>query len=277
MWNIRYRCDELNKRRAAGETLTKDEELFVKEFGAYRTFSQQINYNAKAYSLDYQRYSVKHFAEHAPESAKEVGQEVRERANGIRSNKPASMAEMSVLNKQLGGNIKLKITTDENYKPTPEEIAQGIHVVYVQPGPQDENGVAGVGHAYTVDANGSRIDVRADPNDCFYMVYSMVLASQGTTMSVEQLRQITADAVESNANFSKVLEAEKWVQERYPVDANNLLFSADVIADNKDTGLLQLEDSDIDELECSVQPKQDKCSGHYSQVIQVISSSCCYY
>jgi hypothetical protein len=272
--NNRCRFDELSKRRKNGERLGDDEKLFMNRFGAYRTFGEQINYNSRAYCLDYQQYSVKYFAEHAAESGKEVSQEVRELADSIRNNKPASMAEMSVLNKQLG-NLKLKMTSDENYKPTPEEIAQGIRVIYVQPGPKDENGVAQVGHAYIVNDDGSKICVPARPNDCFYEVCSMVLESQGINKSVEQLRQMTADAIESNANFSNVLEAEMWVRERYPVEANSLLFSAGTITYNEDTELLEVEDVDIAQLQTSL-TSQSKRGEPYDRKFKVTLASSIY-
>ena len=66
-------------------------------------------------------------------------------AEGIRSNKLASMAEMSTLSNALG--LNLRITSDENYQPTPDEIAQGVKVIYIQLGTKDWDGVDQAGHA----------------------------------------------------------------------------------------------------------------------------------
>lgn len=45
------------------------------------------------------------------------------------------------------------VTTDKNYKPTPEEIKQGIKAVYVERGQKVENGLDQVGHAYIVNGD----------------------------------------------------------------------------------------------------------------------------
>lgn len=198
----------------------------MSSFGAYRTIGQQVNYNAQAYCLDYSQYAVKYYSSHSSQST-EVSQKTRELADQVRGNKPASIAEMNALAKKLG--IKLKMTNDPNYKPTPEEIAQGISVIYIHPAEKDENGVDKVGHAFYIDENGNHFHVESKPNDCFYAVCGKILEDRGVTMTDAELRQITADEIESNGNIDKALESEKWIRDRYPLEANTLLFCAGII------------------------------------------------
>lgn len=256
--------DKLSKRKANGEKLCHEDEAFMKRFGAYRTYSQQINYNSQAYCLDYQRYSVKYFAEHSAESTKVI-KEHRELADSIRNNKPADMAVICVLNKKLG-NLKLKLTSDENCNPTPQEIEQGIRVIYVQPGQKDENGVEQIGHAYIVNSDGSKTNVPSRPNDCLFAAFSMILQTEGIEKSVDQLRQIAADGIESNADFAKVLEAKQWIQERYPVDANSLLFTSG-LKYNEETKKLELEDGDIENFMASIE-SDDTRGEPYDNIIK---------
>ena len=223
--------------------------MFMKNYNVYNTFGQQINSNAEDYCLDYQQYAIKHYSEHSSKNCSEVNPDVQQKADEVRGNKPATMAEISALNKKIGGP-KLKITTDQNYKPTEEDIAQGVKVIYIQPGEKDENGVEQVGHAYFVNDKGDRVYIHSNPNDCLYMVYSKILEEQGIMMTVQQLREVTASAIDSNADFIKVLEAEKWIHERHPKEANTLLFCAGIIKNEKNEW--EVEDADLDDLDNAI-------------------------
>jgi len=98
--------------------------------------------------------------------------------------------------------------------------------VYVEKGSKDANNVDQVGHAYYIDEQGNRIDIESKPNDCFYGVLSKILETRGINKSVETIRNELADDIQSNPNYSKVIEGEKWIYERYPQEANSLLFAA---------------------------------------------------
>ena len=275
-----FRYDELKRREEAGEEINDSEKSFMKSFGAYNTIDQQISYNAKAYTIDYSRYAVKYYSSHSTDASKEVSKEVREMAEAVRGNKPASMAEMTALANELG--LKLRMTNDPNSQPTPEEIAQGINVIYIAPAAKDKNGVDQVGHAYFLDNNGNKVNVNSKQNDCFYAVCSKILESQGNTKTTNELRQLTAAAIESNGNFDKALEAATWIRERYPESASTMLFDAGIkVIEDPNSNIidpktkkkvrLEVEDQDLTDLNASVNSsnKQDKRGGKYSVLIKV--------
>ncbi len=252
------RFDSLSKCEENGEKLSDADKTFMKQFGAYRTYGQQINYNAQAYCLDYQQYSIKYYTEHPDAAGNTISQAILNLVNGILGNKPASMAEMCILNKMLNG-VKIKETTDLNYKPTAEEIAAGVQVLYIHPGAPDENGVEQVGHAYIVGDDGVKMYVDSEPNDCYYAVCSQLLEMQGIQKTVGELRRMTAEAIASNSNMAKVLEAEQWIYERYPTTANSLLFSVGIIVHshvdsqgNVAIDSLETEDADVHNLDQSL-------------------------
>ena len=267
---LEQRFDDLKKRKEAGEKLSDREKSFMKGFGAYRAVGQQVNYNSEAYCLDYSQYATKYYASHAIERQQEVSKEVRELADAVRDNKPASMAEMTALATKLG--LKLRMTNDPHAMPTPEEIAKGIKVVYIAPAGKDEHGVDQVGHAFFIDdENGNKSHVESKPNDCFYAVCSKILeTTEGIgAKSIDQLRQITAVAIEANGNFGKALEGEKWIRDRCPQDANTLLFSAGIRTDA--AGNLSTEAKDIIDLINQIIKNipANKRGGMYSVVLKV--------
>ncbi|CAF4516950.1 unnamed protein product [Rotaria sp. Silwood2] len=198
----------------------------MKNYGKYRTFTEQINYNSSDYCVAYTQCEVAYYAKTSStvQNGKEVDKKVEERADDVRDNKPATMAEISLMMDKYG--IKLKIVNDENYQRTQEEIDNGIEVIYVEKGSKDDKNADQVGHAYYIDANGNRFDVETKLNNCFYGIFSKILETKGINKSIENIRNELADDIKSNANYSKVMEAEKWIHNRHPQEANSLLFSA---------------------------------------------------
>lgn len=225
----------------------------MSSFGAYRTVGQQVNYNAQAYCLDYSQYAIKYYSSHSSAESTPVSEKTRELANQVRENKPASIAEMNALATKLG--LKLKMTNDPNYVPTPEEIEQGIKCIYIQPAEKDANGVDQVGHAYYIDENGNKFHVESKPNDCFYAVCGAILESQGVTMSDAELREMTAAQIESNGNIDKALESEKWIRDRYPFEANTMLFCAGLLTNSK--GEVEADLTDIQNLRKNIAAKNN--------------------
>ncbi|CAF4590118.1 unnamed protein product, partial [Rotaria sp. Silwood2] len=214
--------DELKNKT----NLTEEEKIFMKNYGKYRTFTEQINYNSSDYCVAYTQCEVAYYAKTSStvQNGKEVDKKVEERADDVRDNKPATMAEISLMMDKYG--IKLKIVNDENYQRTQEEIDNGIEVIYVEKGSKDDKNADQVGHAYYIDANGNRFDVETKLNNCFYGIFSKILETKGINKSIENIRNELADDIKSNANYSKVMEAEKWIHNRHPQEANSLLFSA---------------------------------------------------
>ncbi|CAF4321413.1 unnamed protein product, partial [Didymodactylos carnosus] len=204
--------DELKNKT----TLTEEEKTFMKNYGKYRTFAEQINYNSRDYCVAYTQCEVAYYAKASStiQNRKEVDKEVEERADDVRDNKPATMAEISLMMEKYG--IKLKIVNDENYQRTQEEIDNGVEVIYVEKGGKDDKKADQVGHAYYMDANGNRFDVETKPNDCFYGVFSKILETKSINKSIENIRNELAEDIKSNANYSKVMEAEKWIHDRHP-------------------------------------------------------------
>lgn len=75
---------------------------------------------------------------------------------------------------------------------------------------------------------------------------------------------MTADGIESNANFSKVLEAKQWIHERYPLEATSLFFSCSIMHNLK-TGRPETEDNDLEELDDSVDPVKGNNEAVYTK------------
>ena len=233
----------------------------MKSFGTYCTLSQQLNYNLNAYCLDYTRYTIIYYASHATSGRKhKVSKEVWELANAFRENKPTTMVEMTALENKLG--LRLYHT---NEKPTP--VSKGTAIVYIEPAGKDRSGVDQVGHAYLVK-NGNKYHVESKPNDCFYAVCGMILETNGNAKSVDQLRRMTAEAIESNENFKKVLEAEKWIRNSYPQEANTLLFCAGIKQNN---GILEVEEADLKNLIDQIDENDDanQRGGTYCKIFKV--------
>ena len=62
---------------------------------------------------------------------------------------------------------------------------------------------------------------------------------------------MTAKAIKSNKNFSKVLDDEKWIRDSYPQKAHTLIYSAGIIRHEDQYGNttnLEVEDDDVQKL-----------------------------
>ena len=239
------------------ENLTKEEKAFMKNYGKYRTIAEQINYNAKDYCIAYKQCEIAYRAKNSntTQNGKSTDKNVQERADGVRGNKPATIAEMSAASDKYGAN--LKVVDDENYERIQEEIDNGVVVVYVEKGSKDANNVDQVGHAYYIDEQGNRIDIESKPNDCFYGVLSKILETGGINKSVETIRNELADDIQSNPNYSKAIEAENWIYERYPQEANSLLFATGARPAQKKIrdGLTEDQKKIYDEMQKKVEDK----------------------
>ena len=218
--------NDLKKKQANKEVLSDKEKQFIDGYDPFNTFTKQVNANAKQYIVNYTRSEAAYYAKKQSSSSdREQSDEVKNRANAVEyGKKPASLAELSQMAdkiKQVHG-IDVKVVDDPNYERTQEDIESGVEIVFIQKGSKDENGVDGIGHAQYMDKNGNRIDIQTDDNDCVYGVFSKILEKNGIVKSVNELRSETAQGIRTNANYEKVIEAEKYMHERYPHEANSV-------------------------------------------------------
>ena len=219
------------------DELTTDEKSFKDNYGKYRTFSEQLNYNSKDYCLAYRQCEIAHY------SKKENGninnqpdKGVTRRAIDIQDGAPASLAEMMAIAKKNGVNIKLVNT--EDYSLTDEDRENGVQVIYFERGPNND-----IGHAYYMDDRGRFVDAKPDSNtqDCVFIAFSNILEKKGIYKSHAVLRDETAQQILSNSTyFSKVLAAEKLVRTHHPNSFNDLLMTAGFCQKLK-TGDLELK------------------------------------
>ena len=219
------------------DELTTDEKSFKDNYGKYRTFSEQLNYNSKDYCLAYRQCEIAHY------SKKENGninnqpdKGVTRRAIDIQDGAPASLAEMMAIAKKNGVNIKLVNT--EDYSLTDEDREKGVQVIYFERGPNND-----IGHAYYMDDRGHFVDAKADSStyDCVFIAFSNILEKKGIYKSHAVLRDETAQQILSNSTyFSKVLAAEKLVRTHHPNSFNDLLMTAGFCQKLK-TGDLELK------------------------------------
>lgn len=242
--------DELLKKQEQNEALSDEDKKFMDSYGkSFRTFDEQINANAAAYCVAYEQCEIAYFAKHKkPDTNGKASAEQLKVADEVRQNKPAGLAEMTIVANENG--VELKVVDDPNYIKTDEDKANGVEIVFIKKGATDDQ----VGHAYYMDKDGKFVDVPTKPNDCFYGVMSVILKNKGVEKSIETLRNETADNIKSNANFNKVIQAEQWVYSRYPQQANMLLFNAGLLLTRDENGQPKLivEEKDLDEMENSI-------------------------
>jgi len=219
--------EKLEKDKKDGIKLSEDDQNFMKTFKKENTFENQIGYNAsdkaKAFTQAEIDYYSKQCNEQNNKNNSQVSKEVSQEAEKVKNGKPASIAEQSILEKKYGLNTK--IIQDENYKPTQEEIDNGVQFILIKPGEKDENNVDQPGHAYLKDENGNWKSVESKNNDCVYAAFSEILQKNNINRSVDQLRGETANNILNNPNYTRVLSAQNWIKERYPREANTLLFA----------------------------------------------------
>ncbi|CAG0914726.1 unnamed protein product [Notodromas monacha] len=222
--------DELEGKK----DLTPEEKAFVANYGRFRTFEEQMKYNAKDYCEAYSQCEMAYYAGQDNDRGRRddgtsapPDPNVKKAADGVRGDAPANLATTLAMAKANG--VNLKVVDDENYQRTPEEIENGVQVMYVKPGANSDD----VGHAYYMDNDGVFREIPSAGNDCAFAAFSMILEqSKGISKSVEDLRAETADRMESNsASFGKVLSAENWIRTTNPESANRSLFAAGLYRD----------------------------------------------
>lgn len=54
-------------------------------------------------------------------------------------------------------------------------------------------------------------------------MFSKIVETNGIAKSIDNLRSETAEDIRTNANYEKVIEAEKWMHERFPHEANTVI------------------------------------------------------
>ena len=217
-------CNDLKKKQANKEKLSDEEKQFLDGYDQFNTFTKQINANAKQYIVNYTRSEAAYYAKKQG-SSEQVSDGVKKRADAVEhGKKPASLAEISQMTEKIKQEygIDVKVMVDSNYERTQEDIDSRVEIVLIQKGGKDENGVDKIGHAQYIDKNGNRIDIQTDANDCVYGVFSKILETNGIVKSVNELRSATAQSIRTNANYEKVIEAEKYMHERYPHEANSV-------------------------------------------------------
>ena len=134
--------DELKSK----DELTPEEAAFMQNYGKYRTFAEQINYNAKDHCIAYSQCEM---AYHAGRNDNAAGsssnnREAKKIAEEIRNGKEATIAEMTATAKLNG--VTLKVVDNKDYVLSQEEIDNGVEVIYVERGAENK-----IGHAYYWD------------------------------------------------------------------------------------------------------------------------------
>jgi hypothetical protein len=249
--NEKSKYDELLKKQEQNEPISDEDKQFMDYYGkSFRTFDEQINANAAAYCIAYAQCVIAYFAKQKKAITNgEASEEQLKVADEVRQNKPAGLAAMIISASE--NDVNLKLVDDPNYVKTDEDKANNVEIVFIEKGASDDK----VGHAYYMDKDGKFVDVPTKPNDCFYGVMSAILKNKGIDKSIETLRNETANAIVSNDNFNKIIEAEQWVYSRYPQQANMLLFNAGLKLKKLENENLKLivEEKDLEKLRESIQ------------------------
>ena len=188
--------DELKTKK----DLTTDEITFIKNYGKYRTFTEQINYNAKDYCIAYSQCEMAYYAtkKNNPGSSNKNDVGVEQAADDIRNGKAANVAIMLATAKISG--INLKVVNEKSYVRTQDDIDKGVEVVYVERGENNK-----IGHAYYMNNDGQFVDTKSEGYDCFYAALSSILESRGTTKSILELRSEAAQQI--GIEFKKLFQS----------------------------------------------------------------------
>ena len=184
------------------------------------TFSTLISYNAEKYVKAYSQAEILHYAAKKDAKVRSVKKIEKEYIDSIRTGTEAGLAEMSAMASLASEHgIKVKIVDTEDYIPTTEEVEFGINIVVYSKGAKIA-GIDQIGH-WKLLGDDSPIDLStAGNNDCGYEVFAKLLGSDVSTS-----RQETAQYIEQNiATFGKAIEAQQWIEQRYPQEANSILF-----------------------------------------------------
>ncbi|XP_018022148.2 uncharacterized protein LOC108678282 [Hyalella azteca] len=246
------------------QSLTAEEKAFMGKYGQFRTFAQQLDYNAKDFCTAYSQCEIYYHASRDGASSTPPDPNVQQMANSVRGGEPANLAVMAALAKNNG--IKLKVVDDPNYVRSQEDIENGVEVMYVKEDPG-----SGVGHAFYMDSDGQIKDVKSEGYDCAFAAFSKILEGKGIEKSVSDLRAEIANSMESNsASFTKALAAETWIRKNNPEAAKNL-FVAGLYKDST-TGRLKLEDGDVEKMITAMKnPKiksDSKAGGYFKRMVR---------
>ncbi|XP_047735505.1 uncharacterized protein LOC125177583 [Hyalella azteca] len=243
------------------KNLSADEKAFMASYGPYRTFVQQLHYNARDYCTAHSLREMYYHASKDSTSSAPIDKNVQQLADDVRGEAPADLIEMAAL--ASANNIKLKVVDDPQYKKTKEDIADGVEVMCVI---KDPNG--GIGHALYMDSCGSFKEAKTQGFDCVYGAVSEILERRGISKSVADLRAVVADRIESNpASFHKALAAETWIIKNNSNPAS-ILFLAGLYQD-KD-GNLKLEEDDLKKLASHlVQPYSRNRGGNSAEKFKI--------
>ena len=198
----------------AKSSLTDEESKFVNWYGKRRTIIEQISGNAKDYCIAHQQLEiVKQVNNGANSSIRKPSNDQTKYAGEVTANKPAGLAEMLILTKMNG--INLKLVDDENYVRTQDDISKNVQVVYVESKKGEQ-----VGHLVDqaiscsfLNSSGEFVKVSSDTsNDCLYGAISMILSEKGVNKTIKTLRAETSDHIMYNPNFTQVIKAEQWIR-----------------------------------------------------------------
>jgi hypothetical protein len=181
--------DEIKNKKES--ELTLDEQVFMQNYGEFKTFAEQINYNSKDHCNAYLQCEMAFYAdkEKSDQSDTKPKEKVKQSSDAIRKGKAATVGEMISLAKK--NDVNLKVVDDPNYVRTQEEIDSGLEVIYVKRG---ENGE--IGHAYYMDSTGKFVETKSEGFDCYYAAFGKILE---TKKSIIVLRIETAQQVEAHS------------------------------------------------------------------------------
>ena len=246
--------DLLSSKRP--ENLTKEERTFMKNYGRYRTFAQQINYNKNDYCIAYSQAEMAYYSSKSSiSSGTSNSLEANTAAENILHGMPANLAIMMAA--ANARDITLKIVDDKNYVKSKEDKKNKIEVIYVEHCKESKL----PGHAYYMNDKGRFEECETKGMDCFYGAFSKILEKRtGQRVSVQDLRWETAQHIKQNgAEFAKAQKAENWIRERHPERSQQLCFEAglkkkfvtvkDESGNEIETYRFELEDEDLQYLE----------------------------
>ena len=112
----------------------------MKKYNRYRTFAEQIKYNANDHCIAYSQCEMAFYAKKENEQSQSGGgssnEKIKQVTDKIRNGKEAGLGEMIVTAKNNG--VELKVVDDKSYVRTHEEIDRGIEVVYVESGTNND-------------------------------------------------------------------------------------------------------------------------------------------
>ena len=185
-----------------------------------QSYSSIINHEAKKYTIAYSQCENIYYAQQKNNITSNtiISKEVKSHADGVKTDKPADVADMFTMAAENG--IYLKIVDDPNYQLTEEDKEKSTKVAIFIKGDKDIEGKDNIGHWMLKDEN-SFIPIDSKNNDCGYAIFEKL-----TGKSVEQLRNETSQRIKDNSeNFSKAIKSQSWIQSLYPKETNSLLFN----------------------------------------------------